>query len=277
MPSYEDRIIRVIDYIYDNPTGDLSLDRLADVAAMSRFHWHRVFRAMTGETCAAAVKRIRMHRASVLLVQGDDPVAQVGAAVGYSDLASFTRAFSESFGMPPAAFRKSGQVVPRKLQFLKGDPDMLDVEIKTVPERRLAALSHQGAYPEIGRTFQSLYAMIGARGLFGQITEGVAVFHDDPGAKPAAELHSHAGVTLKDGVAVPEGLEPYEIPGGRAAVALFKGPYSGLPAAYDHLYCTWLPGSGEELGNHPSYEVYLNDPTKTAPEDLLTHVVMPLR
>ena len=58
MPTtYEDRLRRVIDYIYDHAGEDLSLDTLADVAAMSRFHWHRVFRAMTGETCAKAVRR----------------------------------------------------------------------------------------------------------------------------------------------------------------------------------------------------------------------------
>ena len=48
----ENRMIRVLDHIHDNPAGDLSLDALADVAAMSRFHWHRVFRAITGETAA---------------------------------------------------------------------------------------------------------------------------------------------------------------------------------------------------------------------------------
>lgn len=41
--SYEKRLIRVLEYIHANPAGDLSLDALADVAAMSRFHWHRVF------------------------------------------------------------------------------------------------------------------------------------------------------------------------------------------------------------------------------------------
>ncbi len=41
--SYDKRISRVIDYIYSNPSADLSLDALADVAAKSRFHWHRVF------------------------------------------------------------------------------------------------------------------------------------------------------------------------------------------------------------------------------------------
>jgi AraC family transcriptional regulator len=57
--SYEKRMLRVLQYIHDNPAGDMSLDRLADEAAMSRFHWHRVFRAMTGETCAQAVRRVR--------------------------------------------------------------------------------------------------------------------------------------------------------------------------------------------------------------------------
>jgi AraC family transcriptional regulator len=60
---YEQRILRVLNYIHDTPAGDLSLDQLADVAAMSRFHWHRVFHAVTGETCAQAVRRIRLHRA----------------------------------------------------------------------------------------------------------------------------------------------------------------------------------------------------------------------
>jgi AraC family transcriptional regulator len=53
----------VIDHIHANPAGDLSLDALADVAALSRFHFHRVFHAMTGETAADAVRRVRMHRA----------------------------------------------------------------------------------------------------------------------------------------------------------------------------------------------------------------------
>ena len=38
----EKRLLRVLDHIHDNPAGDLSLDALSDVAAMSRFHWHRV-------------------------------------------------------------------------------------------------------------------------------------------------------------------------------------------------------------------------------------------
>lgn len=81
MQSYEDRLMRVLRYIHDNPTADLSLDRLADVAALSRFHWHRVFHAMTGETCAQAVRRVRRaapEKFRALLRQPVQPVTSTG-------------------------------------------------------------------------------------------------------------------------------------------------------------------------------------------------------
>ena len=53
----ERRLLRVLDHIHDNPAGDLSLDAMSEVAALSRFHFHRVFRATTGETLAKAVRR----------------------------------------------------------------------------------------------------------------------------------------------------------------------------------------------------------------------------
>ena len=54
--SYEARINRVTAYIYDHLDEPLDLERLADVAAMSPWHWHRVYFAMRGETAAAAVR-----------------------------------------------------------------------------------------------------------------------------------------------------------------------------------------------------------------------------
>jgi len=89
--EYEARILRVLSYMHDNPAGDLSLDRLADVAAMSRFHWRRVFRAITGETCAQAVRRMRLHRAAGWLVQTDRVLPVIAADAGYPNPGSFSR------------------------------------------------------------------------------------------------------------------------------------------------------------------------------------------
>ena len=66
--DYESRMLRVQAYIHDQPAGDMSLDTLADVATLSRFHFQRAYRLLTGETATQAVKRIRMHRAAVALL-----------------------------------------------------------------------------------------------------------------------------------------------------------------------------------------------------------------
>ena len=72
------------------------------------------------------------------------------------------------------------------------------------------------------------------------------------------------------------GLAILALPGGRAAVARHRGPYAELEAAYAWLYRDWLPASGQEPADHPCFELYLNDPRRTAPADLLTDVCLPL-
>ena len=78
----------MLEFIHANPAGDLSLDALAAVAAMSRFHWHRVFHAITGETCVETVRRVRLNRAACWLKQSDWPVSEIAARVG-ADGAAF--------------------------------------------------------------------------------------------------------------------------------------------------------------------------------------------
>lgn len=271
----EKRMLRVLDYIHDHPAGDLSLDALADVAAMSRFHWHRVFRGITGETAAQAVRRMRMHRASVALVNSDAGLAQIARNVGYPNLASFTRAFTESFAMSPSVFRNRGELRPFMIPKPE-EPLMCPVEIRQFPARRLAAMPHTGPYPEIGRAFEKLGATIGARGLFAQAGMMVGIYYDDPSATPAAELRSHAGMVFAENVPLDPPLEVVTLPAGHHAVLRFKGPYAGLAAAYDHLFGVWLPTSGMEPSNSPVFEIYLNTPMDTAPEDLLTELCLPL-
>lgn len=273
----EKRLLRVLDHIHDNPAGDLSLDALSDVAAMSRFHWHRVFRAMTGETLAQAVRRIRMQRASYLLVMTDQPLAALAASVGMDNLASFNRCFTDAFLMSPATFRKRGELRP----FVRTPPPrrapMHPVTIRTEPPIRLAALPHKGAYHEISRAFQKLSAVMASRDLFRNAGRMIAVFYDDPQSVAEPDLRSHAGFELTGPADLAAPLEAVALAGGRHAVLTYKGPYAGLPAAYDELFGVWLPNSGEEPADTPSFEVYLNTPMETAPEDLVTELHLPLK
>ncbi|WP_065334893.1 AraC family transcriptional regulator [Tritonibacter mobilis] len=274
--SYEDRILRVLDYIHDNPAGDLSLDRLADVAAMSRFHWHRVFRALTGETCGQSVRRIRLHRAAVALANSDASVEDIAATVGYPNRYSFSRAFTTAYGHAPGAFRAKGQHLPPMALRDPKELFMHDVTLRTEPARRLVTVPHIGPYAEIGRAFEHFSALVNSRNLWPNLGPVMGVYMDAPGEVPEAELRSFAGAEYR-GTDTPEGLEPFEIPGGKSAILTFKGPYAGLSAAYDSLFGGWLPQSGETPADEPCYEIYLNDPRSTAPEELLTEIVLPLK
>ena len=282
MERYEQRILRVVDHIHKGPASDLSLDALADVAALSRFHFHRIFRAVTGETTAQAVRRARMSKASYALTMTPLPLPQVARDVGYDNLASFTRAFRESFGMSPAAFRQRGEWRPFHHNPPKEMIMTLPVEIRKEPRRRLGALPHQGAYHDINHAFEKLYTLMATRSMAtrsmaAQAGSAVGVFYDDPQAVPVAQLRSHAGLVLPDDLAISAPMEEVILPEGRHAVLTFTGPYAGLPAAYDQLYALWLPQSGEEPGECPAFEIYLNSPLDTPPEKLVTEIHLPLQ
>ncbi|WP_282078649.1 AraC family transcriptional regulator [Epibacterium ulvae] len=273
--SYEDRIQRVITYIHDHPDEDLSLDRLAAIAAMSRFHWHRVFRALTQETCAQMVRRIRMHRASIALVKGDDSIEAIARAVGYPNVASFTRRFSEAYGHSPAAFRAAGQLCAPQPYLRPGDYPMYSVEIREVPARILSVLPHVGPYNDIGLAFEKFYGLCASRNLWANIGVSIGVYVDSPETVPETELRSFAGAEWK-GQEVPEGTQRFDLVARRVAVLTYQGPYSGISAAYNSLFGNWLPVSGEEPADAPCYELYLNSPRDVSPEELLTEIHLPL-
>lgn len=274
--SYESRLRRVVRYIHENPDGDLSLDTLADVAALSRFHFHRVYRTMTGETCAETVRRARTYRASHLLVQTGLSLDEIATRVGYDNTQSFNRAFRAVFTQTPTEFRKSGFPRDLTLTLNLGESQMTEVTIRDMPRTRLASLPHRGPYNTIAKAFEQLSATFNARNLWPEVRGLAAIYYDDIGAVPAEDLRSAAAFVVDDAFEMPEGLEEAHISAGRLAVLLHEGPYSGLPHSWDNLYRNWLPVSGETIADAPPFELYLNDPRQTAPEDLRTEICVPL-
>lgn len=274
--DYRARLRRVYAAIHDDPAGEHSLDAMADVAALSRFHFHRVFAAMTGETLAEAVRRIRLNGAAHALVAGRAPVAEVGRAHGYPVAASFTRAFRAAYGVTPAAFRARGQALPEALRRWKGDEALFPVTIRSEEPRRLIGLPHRGAYQQINRTYAPLGAELATRGLWPRSQGLAAVYDDDPQLVAEADLRSFAAILVDEALVCPPSLVERRLPGGRHAVMVVTGPYTGLAAAYDWLFGSWLPASGEAPRDLPSFEIYLNSPTDTAPGDLLTEIHLPL-
>jgi AraC family transcriptional regulator len=88
---------------YEEP---LSLDYLARTATMSKFHFLRTFRDITGVTPIRFLAAVRMGEAKRLLFATSMTVAEVSVQVGYSSLGTFTRRFTECVGLSPTAYRR---------------------------------------------------------------------------------------------------------------------------------------------------------------------------
>jgi AraC family transcriptional regulator len=107
--EYEKRVNRVIDHVREHLAEDLSLERLAQVAALSPFHFHRIFRAITNETLFAFIQRLQLERAAVALIHHrDESVLAIVLDHGFSSAATFARAFRGRFGMSATTWRTGG-------------------------------------------------------------------------------------------------------------------------------------------------------------------------
>lgn len=244
---------------------------------MSRYHWHRVFKAMTGETLAEVVRRLRLSKAANALAQDDTPVRTIADQMGFKNLASFSRAFKAQHGVSPNQFREQGAQITSLLETCKGDQKMFPVDVKEFGNINAAGVLHIGPYQQIGHAFKELGGVLAANSLMSRVDGLFAIYRDAPGSKPGAELRSHVAVSLKEGFPDNlDGLEYFEISSGRYVVLEHRGPYQTLKSAYDWLYGTWLPGSGEEPKDEPPLEVYVNDPRTTRSQDLRTDIRLPL-
>lgn len=276
-PRFEQRLRRVIDHVHAHLDEPLDLMRLAELAHLSPYHWHRIYHALYGETLAATVKRLRLHRAAGWLANTAQPVDEIARRSGYPNLQSFTRLFKEVYGLPPARYRAGGQHTafdgPTRADPAAAHP----IEVRTVAAVEVVALDHVGSYMQIGRSFDALFARVAAAGLIRPGVRMLGRFFDDPTSVAEDTLRAQAGIAGCADGALPAPVVRSTWPAAECAVLVHTGPYASMGAAYRWLFGTWLAQSGREPADAPVVEEYLNSPRDTAPADLVTHIHLPLR
>jgi AraC-like DNA-binding protein len=99
------RFAPVVEYLRANLDRRLTLDELAAVAGLSPFHFLRRFKAQYHATPQQMLMALRLYEAKQRLARGE-PAAQVAAAVGLTDQAHLTRAFSHRYGVTPGRYQR---------------------------------------------------------------------------------------------------------------------------------------------------------------------------
>ena len=106
------RLRELIADVTANPSGDLSVPRLADRAGMSERTFSRVFQKETGVGPASFVEMARVDRAKALLETSDWPLARVAERAGFGSVEALHRAFNKRVGATPGEYRERFGHVP---------------------------------------------------------------------------------------------------------------------------------------------------------------------
>ncbi|OYW80071.1 MAG: GyrI-like domain-containing protein [Asticcacaulis sp. 32-58-5] len=273
---YADRIERVIDHLQNADFGAVpDLEVLASVAALSPFHFHRIYRLMTGETLADTVKRIRLARAVPALNQS---IMAATEAAGYATSQGLARALKAETGHTASEIRVSADI-RQSLEAAMRRPSLSDrpmaIEIVTTEPLTLTALRNTGAYPELnaayGRLFEQVFSglpMEALRGLYGYL-------HDDPRVTAPEDCRAEVAVDVGGEGALIDDLYHIGVPAGRCARLRHLGDYDAIQPSVDALYDAVIE-RGEAIGVRPILFHYLDDPETVAEADLRADLYLPL-
>ncbi|HEY1552889.1 MAG TPA: AraC family transcriptional regulator [Kofleriaceae bacterium] len=277
---------RAIDRIAAGLDEALELDELARGAALSPLHFHHVFRGMVGETPLEMHRRLRLERAAAQLA-GAGAITRIAFDAGYETHEAFTRAFRRAYARSPSEFREhridrielaaSSGVHFNHVHLTFTGASTMQATIETMPELTVASVRHVGPYNQINQAFQRLGPLAASARLFAAPgVKLVAIYYDDPQTTPANELRSDAGIVVAAGTALPDGLDAHTLRAGRYAKTVHAGPYTTIGDTWAQLMGSWIPGHDLRIADGVSYEVYLNDPSTTAANDLLTEIYVPV-
>jgi transcriptional regulator GlxA family with amidase domain len=103
------RFRELIEWIRANVSESLTVERLADRAAMSPRHFARAFTAETGTTPAKTVERFRLETARTAVESNDASFEQIAESAGFGDAGRMRRAFLRTFGLPPQSLRRAAR------------------------------------------------------------------------------------------------------------------------------------------------------------------------
>jgi AraC family transcriptional regulator len=233
--AYAERVQRVVDYLHDHLDDRFGLEKLAALANFSPYHFHRTYRGLLGETVYDTIRRLRLRRAALDLLDARLSIDRAATRAGYASQAEFTRAFRAEYGEPPARYRDLQAARDDKLE----ETNMYEVEIVDFAALRVAAIQHRGDYQLMSKAFEKLAAAAATKGFFTDQTRTIGIYHDDPKAVPASELRATACMTVPDDWSPSAELGEARIEGGRYARIVHTGPYTELEKPYDWLYRTW--------------------------------------
>ena len=253
-------VAKALWYVENNFAGEITLDEIAGVAGVSRYHVSRAFGEAIGRPITHYVRGRRLTEAARALASGATDILTVALEAGYGSHEAFTRAFREQFGLTPESVRAQRhldnielvEAVSMNHAILT---DLAEPRLETRNAFLVAGLSARYDYESCGggipAQWQRFAPYIGnVAGQIGSDAYGVRYNSDDSG------LDYLCGVEVGEFSQLPPELSRVRVPANRYAVFTHRGHISAIRSTWHAIWNKWLPKSGHQLADAPDFERY---------------------
>jgi AraC family transcriptional regulator len=279
--TYQERINIVLNYIQKNIDKPLSLEKLAKVALISKFHFCRIFNAFVGESIGCYIRRLKLEQSAKKLLYSKKRVTEIALDAGYSTLSSFAKAFVKFFGCSPSKFRSQKETYlfckKEQINFEKRKEISVDYRIEIIKPKKVVYVRRTGAYLKSApEAFSVIMQFVCKNQLIKNDSECIGVCYNDPKITDVEKIMYDACVTIDQDIKPQGEIGVQTIAGGKYVIFSHQGPYETLGEAYSYIYSNWLSENKKIPRDIPVFEKYLNSPQTTKPKDLKTEIYIPI-
>ena len=275
-----ERMNDALSYMEDNLDGEISVEKAAQLACCSQYHFQRMFSYIIGVTLSEYLRRRRLTKAAFDL-QGGDKVIDVALRYGYDSPTAFNRAFQAVHGVSPSAAQKPDvtlKAFPRvSFQItIKGVTEMDYRIVEKEAFRVVGIRTHIGAdVEENAKVIIPFWKQAMDDGLLKPILE---LMNGEPMGLLGLSIADESGeggyyhICVSTDKAVPDGMYEVNVPKYTWAIFSGRGKPDTIADLFKRIYSEWQPASGYEWADMIDVEVYLDD----NPTDMKYEVWMPV-
>lgn len=276
-------ILKVLVYIESHLDKELSLEKLAKIANISPFYFHRLFRAYLGETLAEHIKRLRLQRAAERLQYSEATITDIALDLGYDNPSSFTKVFNQVMGKSPRQYRKAMQPLLHEImkRTISGNKPKIALKPEYVWREDEIVLFVRviGDYNATSTiAFEKLVKFFRETSITKtQVKAYYSIGMDNPQLVERSKCRFDACASLQDRISPKGEVGQKVLQGGRFAVFTHHGLYSELEDAFDEIFLHWYSISKEQIADAIPFCEHINACDASIPfEDRVTKIYIPL-
>lgn len=277
--EYYKSINKVVDYINNSLSANMNLSDLANVANISDFHFHRIFKAVLNESPGDYIQRLRLEKAAFKLQTTKLSLEDIAEHTGYQSAQALSKAFKKRYNITPSVFRKRPDdlttPIEQPVENLYLKPEIKKTEAKDV--FYLQVTNPYTTSDAFLNTWDRLVNLIGTNVTPNDEYEFFCLSRDISTITRPENYRVYACISTNKDIKPHGRLGKQTIEGGLYAVFTHKGPYKELRTTYCNIYRYWIPKSDYELRDNILFEKYLNSPLLVGNNDLLAEIYIPVR